>query len=259
MSKTTTYQPGQFSWVDLLTPNAGAAAKFYGELFGWTVFENPTDDHGAVYTMFQQDGVDVCGMGEMSEEMKNSGMPAVWNSYVSVTNADEVAARMTKLGGRVEMPVMQVMEAGRMAIFADPVGARISIWEAGEHIGAGVVNEPGAFGWNELGTREPAKARAFYGELFGWEFDGDDDGYLEIKLDGRSNGGIRPMGPDEPEMPPFWMTYFSVEDCDAAVERVEALGGNAVMEPVDIEPGRFCVVADPQGAIVTVMKINEPE
>jgi hypothetical protein len=103
MSKIESYTHGQFSWIDLLTPNAQASSKFYGELFGWTSLENPTDQ-GSAYTMFQQDGLDVCGMGEMGDELKKSGMPAMWNSYVFVDDADAVTARAVDLGGRVEMP-----------------------------------------------------------------------------------------------------------------------------------------------------------
>lgn len=92
--------------------------------------------------MFRQDGMEICGMGEMNAAMKQAGMPAMWNNYVSVDDADAVAARVLELGGRIEMPAMQVMTAGRMAIFVDTVGARFAVWEAGDHIGAGLVNEP---------------------------------------------------------------------------------------------------------------------
>ena len=257
MTKMTGYAPGTFSWIDLLTPNAGVSVKYYGELFGWSVLENPTDE-GGVYTMFQQDGLDIGGMGEMGEEMKASGMPAMWNSYVTVDDADAAVARAAELGARVEMPVMQVMDAGRMAILSDPVGARLSIWQKGEHFGSGVVNEPNSLAWNELGTREPQKAIDFYGALFGWTFE-NFDGYHEIRLDGRPNGGIRTVGADEPEMPAFWLVYIAVADCDATVERVEALGGSVIAPATDIEPGRFSLVADPAGAILSVMKLNAPD
>jgi hypothetical protein len=178
---------------------------------------------------------------------------------VSVDDADAVAARVVELGGRVEMPVIQVMAAGRMAMFVDTTGARFAVWEDAEHVGAGLVNEPNSLCWNELGTREPAAAMAFYGDLFGWTFDSAGEGYHEIKLGERANGGIRTVGADEPEGPPQWVPYFSVADCDASVAQLQALGGQVLMAPVDIEPGRFCVVMDGQGALMTVMRINHPE
>ena len=76
MSTVPSYPAGTFSWIDLMTPSADTSQKYYSELFGWSVLENPTDQDG-VYSMFQQGGLDVCGMGEMGEEMKKSGMPAI--------------------------------------------------------------------------------------------------------------------------------------------------------------------------------------
>ncbi len=229
-----------------------------GELFGWSALENPTDP-GSTYIMFQQDGADVCGMGEMGKEMKQAGVPAMWNNYVSVDDADAIAARAVELGGTIELPVMQVMEAGPMAILKDPVGARISIWQKGNHFGAGLVNEPNSLAWNELGTSEPEQAKDFYAALFGWSYRDAGDGYAEILVADRSNGGIRRVGPDDPDMPPCWLPYLSVADCDATVERIKALGGQALMEPVDIDPGRFCLLVDAQGAVIYVMKLNQPE
>ena len=66
------------------------------------------------------------------------------------------------------MPPMQVMDAGSMAIFADPTGAAFSAWQAGEHIGARVCNEPDTFSWNELVSRDVEAAKPFYSSVFGW-------------------------------------------------------------------------------------------
>jgi predicted enzyme related to lactoylglutathione lyase len=257
MARINSYPTGIFSWIDLMTPSADASQKFYSELFGWSVLQNPTDQ-GGVYCMFQQEGLDICGMGEMGEEMKKTGMPAVWNSYVTVDDADAAVARAVELGATVDMPVMQVMDAGRMAILVDPVGARFCLWEKGDHFGAGFVNEPNSLCWNELSTREPQKACDFYGSLFDWSFD-ESDGYNQISSGGRPNGGIRTVGSDEPEMPAWWMAYISVADCDETVARVTMLGGRVIAEPIDIESGRFSLVADPQGAIIAVMKVNQPD
>ncbi len=151
MTEFAKFAPGQFSWVDLMTPNAEEAKRFYGELFGWDVIENPTDQ-GGVYTQFTLRDRHVAGMGEQSEEMKQAAVPAFWNSYVTVDNVDASAERAATLGGQLTMPVMQVMDAGRMAIIADPTGAQLSIWEPLEHIGAGIGNESDSFCWNELAT-----------------------------------------------------------------------------------------------------------
>ena len=201
-------------------------------------------------------------MGEMDAAMKQSGMPPVWASYVTVADLSASVARAVELGAQAVMPEHRIEmngnHVGTMAILSDPEGAFFSLWQAGAHHGAELVNEPGSFAWNELMTRDLAGAKRFYGELFGWSFR-EDENYCEILNGERSNGGILTIRPEMGEVPPNWGVYFSVADCDAAVEQVKKLGGQALMAPVDIEPGRFCPVLDAQGASFTVMQLNEPE
>ncbi len=157
MAEFDRYAAGQFSWVDLMASDAEAAARFYGDLFGWTAAPNPNDE-GGLYLMFRLGDVDVAGLAEMPDEMKRAGAPPHWSSYVTVADADDALARVEELGGRVEMPVMEIraggQRVGRMAIFTDPAGARLSIWEPGSHAGSGLANVPGTFSWNELCTRD---------------------------------------------------------------------------------------------------------
>ena len=90
--------------------------------------------------------------------------------------------------------------------------------------------------------------------MFGWgaETHGDGPGaYTEWQVNGRSIGGMMEKPPRcRPRCRPFWGVYFNVTDTDAAVARVKELGGAVIMPPMDIEPGRFAVVADPTGAVV---------
>ncbi len=153
MAKVSTYEPGIFSWIDLNTRDAAAAKRFYGAAFGWETIDNPTDQ-GGVYTQFTSGGQKVAGMGEMGDDMKAAGVPPQWNCYVTVADVDAAAARAQELGAQLMLPPMQVMDAGRMAILIDPTGARLSLWQAGEHVGSELVNEPVSLCWNELVTRD---------------------------------------------------------------------------------------------------------
>jgi hypothetical protein len=187
-------------------------------------------------------------------------MPAIWNSYVTVQDVDASTARAAELGASVQMPPMQVMEAGRMSIFADPSGARLSLWQPGEHVGTGIANEPVSLAWNELGTKDANAASDFYRQLFGWTIEiANDDGYRMIENAGRANGGMREMGPEEAGIPPFWAVCLAVEDCDARVAKASELGGQVYMPPMDIPQGRFAVIGDPQGAAITLMKVENPD
>ena len=169
------------------------------------------------------------------------GVPPSWTTYVNVEDADAVAAKVSPNGGNVLMGPMDVMDVGRMAIVADPVGAVIGIWQAGTHKGAGLVNEPNTYCWSELVTTDLPGAKAFYASVFGWgaESHGEDESaYVEWKLSGRSIGGLMLKPPTIPaEVPPYWGVDFVVDDADRAAARVGELGGSVMMGPTDIEPG----------------------
>ena len=108
----------------------------------------------------------------------------------------------------------------------------IGAWQAGRHTGAELVNEPGALNWNELQTRDVEGAKAFYAAVFGWQPDDQDFGGMTYTIFNVGDTGSRarcatPSGvPDE--VPAFWLTYFTVEDCDASVAKVQELGGSAL-------------------------------
>ena len=259
MSIRTSYAPGIPSWVDVMVPNRDEGKAFYGALFGWTFEDSVDPESGAViYTNCFSNGHMVCGLMEMNPQM--GAMPPVWGTYVATADAEETAQRVTEAGGTVMIPPMDVMDVGRMAVFADPTGAVLGLWQAKTHKGAELVNEPYGFCWNELDTRDTAAASAFYEAVFGWKteaMEGPMD-YFELKLDGDTIGGMMPMPEGMPAaVPSFWLTYFAVEDCDATVAQITELGGGLAMGPMDIPAGRFAVVHDPAGATFAVMKLAE--
>lgn len=260
MSIIESYTHGQFSWVDLMARDMGAAEAFYGNLFGWKAVQQ--DTHGGLpYAQLEQDGRAVAGLGEMNDAMKAQGIPAMWNSYINVDDVEAATARAKELGGTIVMPVTKAVEAGWMSIITDPTGAMVCLWQKNQHIGASLVNEPNSVGWNELATRDEATAREFYGQLCGWSFDAIDvpqTTYHVIENAGRRNGGIMQMTPAWGDIPPHWMVYFAVADVDAMVARVTELGGKVHVPPFDIPVGRMSVVSDPQGAVFTVAKLNVP-
>jgi predicted enzyme related to lactoylglutathione lyase len=248
------YENGRPSWVDLGVPDPRKAARFYSALFAWDVQEGPPESGG--YAIAHLRGKAVAGLGPQ----QNFGPPA-WMTYVNVDSADGTAAKFKANGGTVFMEPFDVMDVGRMGVFADPAGAVISVWQPGVHKGAGIVNEPGTFSWNELITNDLDGAKAFYGAVFGWgaETHGEGpDAYTEWTLGGRSIAGMMPKPPTMPdEMPPHWGVYFAVADTDEAVKRVVELGGSVMVAPMDIEPGRFAVVADPTNAAFNLLAMRE--
>jgi predicted enzyme related to lactoylglutathione lyase len=158
------YAPGTPSWVELSSPDTDASAAFYRDLMGWSTTEpGPAEETGG-YRMFQQDGQNVGGlMGHMQE-----GQPTAWATYVSVADADETADKVKAAGGNVIVEPMDVMDIGRMAVFADPTGAVFGVWQPRTFAGADLVNEPNSLCWNEVLTRDAEANKAFYPAVFGW-------------------------------------------------------------------------------------------
>jgi predicted enzyme related to lactoylglutathione lyase len=242
MSERTSYAPGTPSWIDLGTPDMGAAAAFYGGLFGWSIEPDSRPEAGG-YAMCMLKGRPVAGLGPQM----NPDVPPYWSVYVTVVNADAAVAVVDANGGTVLMEGMDVLDVGRMGILQDPGGSVISVWEPRSHAGAGLVNEPGTFAWNELATTEVAKVSAFYGAVFGWGLgDGSSDTASIFTLDGEVVCGAHQAGDGEH---PSWSVWFAVDDCDAAAAEVTNLGGSVLMPPSDMDFGRGAVVADPHGAV----------
>jgi predicted enzyme related to lactoylglutathione lyase len=263
------YIPGVPCWVDTTQPDPSAAAEFYGALFGWE-FEDamPTGSDGS-YLIARLHGGTVAAVSPAPEGL---AAQAVWNTYVCVESADESAALARNAGGRVLSEPLDVMDAGRMAVLADPEGATVSVWQARQHKGAQVVNEPGALNFNVLNTGDPETAKRFYGAVFGWttldlgsgEFwtlqaYGD---YLEALTPGTRDrtaelgaagfedvvAALTPVGTESRETPAHWSVTFSTEDADATAARVVELGGRILLAPVDAPYSRMTLLADPQGA-----------
>lgn len=246
MGERSAYAPGTFCWVDLTTPDQDGAKAFYAALFGWDADDRPVGD--GVYSMMLDGGRAVCAISPQPQAQREAGVPAMWNSYVAVTDADAVAARASELGATVHAPPFDVLEAGRMAVIQDPQGAFFEIWQANQNQGAELVNAPGAFCWNELASPDLDASAAFYGELFGWKLtamEGMPMRYLVIANGEHSNGGITEL---QPPAPPNWLVYFAVEDIDAGLGRVEQLGGGRIAGPIDIGVAKIGIVADPSGA-----------
>jgi hypothetical protein len=248
----TVRSPGVPNWVDLATADLDGAIQFYTTLFGWTA-EISGDDFGG-YTTFQLNGLPVAGAGPLFGE----GQPTAWSTYFTADDADLVAARVEAATGKVLVAPFDVMDQGRMSAFLDPSGAPFSVWEAGMMRGAEVLDLPGALTWAELNTRDLDTAMAFYGAVFGWTFrDAHVSGapYVLCEHGPTSVAGIQLMTgsawPDD--VPPHWLVYFAVLDCDAAAEHAYALGGRVVHPPTTISVGRYALIEDPQGGTFAIL------
>ncbi len=256
MPETKVQAPGSFCWSEVCTTDPEAARKFYGELFGWTAEEVPSD--GGAYTMLRLDGQDVGGMYQLAKEQVEQGVPPHWMAYVLVEDLDATTAKISELGGKVVMGPMDVMDVGRMTLLQDPTGAVLSLWQAKSHKGGAAIGVPNSPCWFELISTDMVEATAFYAGLFGWELEtwhGEGE-YILFKNGETSIGGAMQRTPEMGEVPSHWITYFSVTDCDAAADKAAELGGRIINPPMDIpNVGRFALMADPVGAMFAVIKL----
>jgi hypothetical protein len=248
MPEMTKYDHGVPSWVDIGSPDPQASLAFYKALFGWEG-EDMGEEAGH-YTIVSVNGKQVAAISPAQDPG-----PPRWTVYVNVDDVDAVTKKVEKAGGKVVVPPMQVMTAGKMAVYTDTTGAYISAWQPGDHLGAQLVNEPGTFVWAELQSSDLAASKKFYGEVFGWSWGGGAD-YAEVVVAGRSVSGVMPRPEGMPaDLPDHWITYFGTADVDKSVDLAKSLGASVAAGPIDIPQGRFAVLIDPQGAAFAIFKV----
>jgi predicted enzyme related to lactoylglutathione lyase len=250
MSLLTENPPdGTPTWIDLGIPDLDRAMAFYAALFGWEFDVGPPES--GRYTTCLLRGEPVAAL------VPNADTGATrywWNMYFATADCDRTAERITAAGGTVVDEPADVMEQGRLAIARDPTGAQFGLWQGRKHIGARLVNEPGALVRNDLVTPDPGPAREFYAAVFGFTLDGNPDmpefdfTFLR-RPDGHEIGGI--MGAPGAAHS-AWNTTFEVADTDAVVAAATAAGGQAG-EIQDIVYGRIATLHDPFGVEFSVI------
>ncbi len=243
MTERSSYAPGTPSWIDIGSTDLERTHAFYTGLFGWERQDaGPVEQTGG-YGFYTLRDKMVAGYGPAQDP--SGGV--WWTTYVSVADADAVAKAVAAAGGTTFVAPMDVMTAGRMGVFADPGGAAFAIWQAGEHKGAQLVNEPGALCWNELLTRDLPGARPFYQQVFGWvDKNGEGAPYAEFEVEGNVIAGGMEITPDMPaEVPAHWNVYFAVADINASVAKVSGLGGQVRRPPFETPAGPAAIIGGP--------------
>ena len=256
MSQITTHAPGTFCWVELGTTNVDAAKKFYSGLFGWEPTDTPAGE--TIYTLLKLRGRDAGGLYALQKEQLAEGVPPNWLAYVAVASANDATSKATSLGAKSLMGPVDVMDFGRMSVLQDPAGAVFAVWQAKDHPGAGVRDEPGSISWSELLTRDTMAAGKFYSGLFGWtmkDISMQDMTYTLFSKGSTQAAGMMSIRKEWGPMPSNWLTYFAVDDCDARADRAKRLGGKIGHPPTDVPGiGRFSVLQDPQGAFFAILQ-----
>jgi uncharacterized protein len=254
MTTVDAHAPGTPCWLDLMTPDPERARDFYAEVFGWDYEVGPPET--GHYAMCRVNGRQAAGMGQLP---KDAPFPTAWTVYFASADAAASATRIAELGGSVMMGPMDVMDAGRMVVAADPTGAVFGLWQPGMHKGAGVMQEPGSLAWCELDTPAAAQARDFYAALLGLtakplSMPGLE--YYTLHRGEDAHAGVMQRGTQGPaDVPPHWLPYFAVSDTDDACVRIDAAGGSILVEAEDTPYGRMAVAADPLHAAFAIIQL----
>lgn len=186
-------------------------------------------------------------------------MPSFWIGYIHAPDIDAACERLKAAGGKVEREPWDIPTVGRLAAVSDPQGAHFMLMQP-EGEGGAMAPSRGAVGhvdWRELHTTDWEKAFDFYSGLYGWSKDeamnmGEMGTYQLIR-----DGGDQAVGAmfNSPHVPtPMWAFYFKVPSINAAIEKVEAGGGQVLMGPHQVPGGDWIVnCMDPQGAMFSLV------
>lgn len=246
---------GAVTWVDLSTPDAGAAVAFYRELLGWTDVEESDTPMGKYY--IGKVGDHQAG-GLMGQGPELAGTPAMWTMFIYADDLAATVSRVEEVGGTILEKPFDIPGGAQIAVVADATGAMFGLFAGPEIEGEFFSEDVGRVCWTELLTRNPAAAEAFYAGLFGWTAHTDDSGgapYTVFKMGDDMVAGMLQMPDGVPaEAPNHWSIYFTVADCVAAEKQVVELGGQVLVPTMTIEMGKFTVLSDPSGAMFNIME-----
>jgi len=242
-------------WIDLYSSDTAKATEFYGRLFGWKA-EEPQGGFGGYFT-FTKDGKHVGGCMPNDGE---AGYPDGWGIHLMTDDVDAIASVTPKHGGTVEFEPMTVGENGRSTMVRDPGGAGVGAWQPGTQKGFEVTGEPGTAAWFELHTRDYDKVVDFYRDVFSWDAHAvSDTPEFRYTTLGEGEGQLAGIMDDSPypgDEPAHWAVYFKVEDADATLEKVVALGGKILQPAEDTPYGRLARATDPTGAAFRLIEDN---
>lgn len=245
--------PGKLVWADLFTTNPDEATKFYTGLLGWTA--SPLEQKGKGYIVFSAAGVPVAGL--VPRSVTGANHPSRWIGYVSVPDIDAALDRVTKNGGIIRAPARKFPDRGREAIIADKDGVPLGLIQSSSGDAPDLQPLAGTWNWFELYSKAPKDTGDFYNQVLGFdvapETNSDRKSDFVLSSGGRARAGIAPFESDNEKA--RWLGVIRVEDLDATLAKVPALGGEVLVAPHSVEFGsRFAVVLDSTGGTVGLVQ-----
>lgn len=217
--------------VELVTPGLDAARDFYAALLGWTY----AGSAGLVQAY---------AGGAHAATLRSVEAPARWCVTFAVPDVAPVHAAATVAGARLDGDEL-----------CDPLGGSFRVRDDAQTVPPG----PGLPCWYEYMTAAPTDADRFYAEALGLHATvppgAPDDAYAVLLAGGRPVAGRLSLPTDlAAVLPSGWMVYFAVGDPDRVAGEAARADGRVVVAPRDVGTGRVAAIADPAGAVFTVIR-----
>lgn len=112
--------------------------------------------------------------------------------------------------------------------------------------------------WYELSTTDLDAAGHFYAYVIGWSVADSGMAGMDYRIASTADGMVAGLMAAQAGMPPMWMHYVTVTNCDKAARDVAKAGGSVVYGPADIPgTGRFAAAHDPQGAAFGILQMDD--
>ena len=243
---TNTYHPGKFVWHDLLTPDAAASRKFYGELLGWTF--TPRGNYLEIHNGTRKIG----GIAQVESDTDKQKTAASWLASMSVADVDAAIARVQAHKGKVINGPLDMPLRGRGALVSDSRGAHLVLLHAKDGDPEDRKAEMGDWLWNEIWTNVPDETIAFYKAIGNYSEVKRSDDYAILINQGKWRAGVRFSDHD---VTIRWVPAIRVSDPGSLLGKVETLGGTVWIRPGDLpgNPGT-ALISDNMGALLILQR-----
>jgi uncharacterized protein len=244
------HHEGKVIWADLVTPDVGAAKRFYGGLLGWTF--NDIHTSNGDYSVALLDGRPTGGLFQRAMGPGEQRQPA-WLTFISVRDVASAERHILAQGGKLLSAPHSYPQRGRQAVFADPQGAVFAVLQSSSGDPQDVLAAPGEWIWSSVITRDPDTDAAFYQNVFGYEVfeipSTDGSTHILLSSEDYARASLNSLPGDPAKRHPHWLNFVRVNSTADTAARAEALGGRVLVKPfLDRHGGLVAVVADPAGA-----------
>ncbi len=243
---------GKIVWHDLLTDDVNSVKSFYSGLFGWK-FDNGGDPE-AIYTTILFNGNAIGGIIHLEKKDDETNYASQWMEYISVEDVDGVFQEVIKQNCKVFREPFDLMNRGRIAVFADTRGALIAIVNSSTGDPDDVEVEYNNWFWNELWTDDLNNSVEFYKSLFNYTMEEyktrSDNDYVILRTKEKRRAGVLKIPYDD--VKPNWLPYVAVKDVKEVENKVKELGGEILVASEDIIGNDAAILADPSGAVFTI-------